>query len=463
MDIQLYNTLTRKKQVFEPAGDTVGLYTCGPTVYNFAHIGNLRTFLFEDILKRTLLYNGMKVKHVMNITDVGHLTSDSDTGEDKMEKGAARESKSVWEIAAHYTRAVMEDFRLLNFVPADVYCKATDNIPEQIALIRRLEEKGFTYKIDDGVYFDTAKFPRYADFARLRVDDLEAGARVELVEGKRNITDFALWKFSPADRKRQMEWESPWGKGFPGWHIECSAMAMKYLGETLDIHCGGIDHLPVHHTNEIAQSEAATGKPFSRFWLHAEFLVLEKEKMAKSGGNMVILRTLMDRKVPPMAYRFFVLSAHYRAPLTFSWEIISNAVKGYESLVSKMTELNNSPDAGAGDDFAPFREAFLKEINDDLNMPRAVAVLWDALRCPELGNRAKIRLAGEFDRVLGLGLGEVGSSFVDAPEEIRAIMEEREAARAAKAWAKSDELRDALAAKGYRVIDSKKGTKLEKI
>ncbi|OGJ89691.1 MAG: cysteine--tRNA ligase [Candidatus Raymondbacteria bacterium RifOxyC12_full_50_8] len=462
--IFLYNTRTRSKEPFVSQGDCVSLYTCGPTVYNFAHIGNLRTFLFEDILKRTLLFNGLKVKHVMNITDVGHLVSDADTGDDKMETGAVREGKTVWDIAAFYTQAVMADFKKLNFIPADIYCKATDHIAEQINLIKTLEDKGYAYIIDDGVYFDTSKFSRYADFARLRIDELEAGARVEMVKGKRQVTDFALWKFSPKDKQRQMEWESPWGKGFPGWHIECSAMAMKHLGETPDIHCGGIDHIPVHHTNEIAQSEAATGKPFANFWLHGEFLVLEKEKMAKSGGNFIILKTLEERGIGPFVYRFFCLSAHYRAPLAFSWEAIQNAQQGYNSLVSKISELRNNPGLGFPTDVQPYEVEFQREINDDLNMPRAIAVLWKVLRSDALQNSQKLALAESFDRVFGLGLGQVSGTFVsDIPAELLQLLNERNQARKAKDWPLSDCLRDTILEKGYKIIDTATGAKLEKI
>ncbi|MBL8025455.1 MAG: cysteine--tRNA ligase, partial [Fibrobacteres bacterium] len=406
---------------------------------------------------------GYDVKHIMNITDVGHLQSDADVGDDKMETGSIREGKSVWEIAAMYTDAVMADFKALNILPATIYCKATEHIPEQIELIKRLEAKGFVYTISDGVYFDTSKFPRYADFARIKIDELEAGARVEMTEGKKNVTDFALWKFSPKDHKRQMEWESPWGVGFPGWHIECSAMAMKYLGETFDIHCGGIDHIPIHHTNEIAQTEAATGKKFVNYWLHGEFLVLEKEKMAKSGGNSVILKTLQDRGIPPLAYRFFLLSAHYKAPLTFSWEIIENSLSGYKSLVSKIQELRNNPTAGSGNDSSAFENEFQKHINDDLNMPRAIAVLWDMLKSPELSNAAKLATAEKFDLVLGLGIKDIGSSFVTVDGEAEQLVKDRDAARAAKEWKKSDELRDKLVALGYKVLDTKQGTKIEKL
>jgi cysteinyl-tRNA synthetase len=284
-----------------------------------------------------------------------------------------------------------------------------------------------------------------------------------MVAGKKRVTDFALWKFSPKDKKRQMEWDSPWGKGFPGWHLECSAMAMKFLGEILDIHCGGIDHIAVHHTNEIAQSEAATGKSFSRFWMHSEFLVFEKEKMAKSGGNIVILRTLTEKGVSPMVFRFFCLSAHYRAPLTFSWEIVDNAKKGYESLVSKITELRNNPDEGGTGQDEKFRQAFLNEINDDLNMPRAIAVLWDALKSDTLNNRAKLALAEEFDQVFGLGLKDIQASYIDIPAEITDLLEQRNQAREQKEWARADEIRDILRDKGYKLVDTKDGAKVEKI
>ncbi|MFH0919936.1 MAG: cysteine--tRNA ligase [Fibrobacterota bacterium] len=463
MELTFYNTLSRKKELFKPLGKTVGMYICGPTVYHFAHIGNLRTYVFGDILRRTLEYNGFPVNHVMNITDVGHLTSDSDTGDDKMEKGAAREGKTVWEVAKFFTDAVLADLAQMNVLPPTTYCKATDHIPEQIALIRTLEEKGFTYTIDDGIYFDTSKFPRYADFARLRIDELEAGARVEMVAGKRSITDFALWKFSTRDKKRQMEWESPWGTGFPGWHLECSAMAMKYLGETFDIHCGAIDLIPVHHTNEIAQSETATGKRFVNYWMHGEFIVFDNEKMSKSGGTMVVLKNITERGIPAPAYRFFLLSAQYRAPLSFSWETLENSAKGYASLVSKIQELRNNPDAGMGEEASAFETAFLDEINDDLNMPRALAVLWDALKSTALSNRRKLALVEKFDQVLGLGLKDIQGTFVGVSAEIEQLLLERTAARKAKNWAESDHIRDLITQKGYRIIDTKEGAKAEKI
>jgi len=313
MSLKFYNTLTRKLEDFNPLNPpNVGLYTCGPTVYMYAHIGNLRTYIFEDILKRVLLANNYKVNHVMNITDVGHLTSDADTGDDKLEKEAIKENKNAWEIAAFYTAAFQKDLEELNIIPPDIWCKATDHINEQIELVKKLESKGFTYRTDDGIYFDTSKVADYGKLAGLDIEGLRAGIRVEMVAGKKNPTDFALWKFSPTNVKRQMEWDSPWGKGFPGWHIECAAMSMKYLGETFDIHCGGIDHIPVHHTNEIAEAESATGKPFVKYWLHGEFLELKEGRMGKSEGNAILVSTLKEKGFDPLSYRYLVLNTHYR-------------------------------------------------------------------------------------------------------------------------------------------------------
>src|SRR3989338_2131329 len=341
----LYNTLGRKKQEFKPIKKgIVGLYTCGPTVYSYAHIGNLRTYIFEDILKRVLIENGYKVKHVMNITDVGHLTSDADTGDDKVEKSAKEQKKTVWDIAGFYTKVFQEDIAKLHILDPDIWCRATDHIKEQIELIKKLEKKGLTYKTSDGIYFDTSKFKDYGILGNIKAEGLKAGVRVEIGE-KKNPTDFALWKFSPKDSKRQMEWKSPWGTGFPGWHIECSAMSMKYLGETFDIHCGGIDHVPVHHTNEIAQSEAATGKSFVKYWAHGAFLLLEKEKMAKSGGNFITLQTLIERGYDPLDYRYFCFTAHYRSELKFSFDALTSCRAAFNILKEKYLEFRKKKSA----------------------------------------------------------------------------------------------------------------------
>ncbi|OGZ28398.1 MAG: cysteine--tRNA ligase, partial [Candidatus Nealsonbacteria bacterium RIFOXYC1_FULL_40_7] len=318
--IKLYNTLSKKKQVFRPLKDKeVRFYSCGPTVYNYAHIGNLRTYIFNDILKRVLRYNGLKVKHVMNLTDVGHLTSDADTGEDKLEKAAEREQKTAWQIAEFYTESFKKDLKKLNIEEPDIWAKATDHIEEQIKVIKILERKGFTYRIEDGIYFDSSKIKDYGKLEGKKKKNIMAGARVEMAEGKKNPQDFALWKFSPKDKKRQMEWNSPWGIGFPGWHTECVAMSKKHLGVPFDIHTGGIDHIAVHHTNEIAQTEAAFEKDLAMLWLHGEFLDLKKEKMAKSEGNVILLGDIIRKGFDPLSFRYLCLTAHYRSKLTFSW------------------------------------------------------------------------------------------------------------------------------------------------
>ena len=339
MAIQFFDTYTRTTREFQPLQPPeVGLYTCGPTVYDYAHIGNLRTYIFEDILRRTLEFNGYRVKHVMNITDVGHLVSDADSGEDKMEKGSRRTGKSAWEIAEFYTQAFRQDLKHLNIQEPVIWCKATDHIAEQINLIRCIEEKGYTYRTSDGIYFDTSKLPSYGYLGRLDIEGLQAGQRIDMGE-KRNPTDFALWKFSPTDQQRQMEWESLWGKGFPGWHIECSAMSEKYLGSYFDIHCGGEDHITVHHSNEIAQTEACYGTRLANFWLHGYFLQLDDAKMSKSAGEFLRVQLLIDKGYDPLAYRFFCFSASYRAKLNFNWEGLDGAAKALDRLRNAFFEL----------------------------------------------------------------------------------------------------------------------------
>lgn len=435
---------------------TVSLYTCGPTVYNYAHIGNLRTYVFEDMLKRVLAHNGYTVNHVMNITDVGHLTDDADSGEDKMEKGAAREGKSAWDIAAAYTAAFKSDLSALNIQEPTTWCKATDHIPEQIALIQKLETKGFTYRTPDGIYFDTSHLPDYGKLAKLDLKHLQAGARVDIGE-KKNATDFALWKFSDYDTKRQMEWDSPWGIGFPGWHIECSAMASKYLGQPFDIHCGGIDHIPVHHTNEIAQSEAAEGKPLANYWLHGEFLLIDNDKMAKSGENFITLQTIKDKGINPLAYRYFLLQAHYRKQLSFSWEALKAAENGLQNIYNQVAALEPGSQVNQ-----EYKEKFLEKINDDLNMPQALAVLQEVLKS-DLPSGEKYATLIDLDKVLGLQLGEakkISSQTIDIPENIQLLIEARDEARTAKNWSESDRLRQEIEALGYEVEDTKDGTKV---
>ena len=453
--LKLYNTLTRKKEVFKPIKKLVGIYTCGPTVYNYAHIGNLRTFIFEDILKRVLLYNKFKIKHVMNITDVGHLTSDADEGEDKLELGAKREKKSVWDVAIFYTKAFKEDIKKLNILEPDIWCKATDHIKEMLKLIEILEKKGYTYRTEDGIYFDSSKFKDYGKLAKLKKEKLKAGARID-IKNKKNITDFALWKFSPKDKKRQMEWKSKWNeRGFPGWHIECSAMSMKYLGEHFDIHCGGIDHIPVHHTNEIAQIEGATGKKWVNYWLHGEFLVLDKDKMAKSGENFIILKNLEENGFNALDYRYLVLGAHYRKKLNFSFENLEGARNGFLSLKERVKEFKKSKDEKGS--IEEYEKRFLESIDDDLNMPKALGVLWELIKDKKIGGKKKYKVILDFDRVLGLGLNKVKEEKIG--KELLELIKEREKARKEKNWKEADKIRDRLKKRGVVLEDSKEGVK----
>ena len=460
----LYNSLTRKKQEFKPIKNgAVGLYTCGPTVYNYAHIGNLRCYLFEDILKRVLLYNGYKVKHVINITDVGHLTGDMDMGEDKLEVGAKREGKSARAIAEFYTNAFKKDIKKLNILEPDVWCKATDYIKEQIDLIKALEKKGYTYKTSDGIYYDTAKFKNYNKLSHLPLEKLKEGARVEKNFEKKNPTDFALWKFSPKDVKRQQEWPSPWGVGFPGWHIECSAMSLAILKDQLDIHCGGIDHINVHHTNEIAQSEAATGKKFFNFWLHNAFLnIAGGKKMAKSEENFLTLENALIKKgINPLAFRFAALGTHYRKPMEYSEEGIRAAGNGLKHLGNQMRDLTPALSlARRGSINADFKKKFLEAINDDLNMPQALAVAQEVLKS-KLADKEKLAAVLDFDKVLGLNLADALKEK-KLPAQVEKLAEARQAARNKKDFSKSDKLRKKIEKLGYLVEDTKDGQRVIK-
>jgi cysteinyl-tRNA synthetase len=459
MALRLYNSLTRAKDDFVPAAPPrVSLYTCGPTVYNYQHVGNYRTYVFEDVLVRTLKLLGYVPNRVMNITDVGHLTSQGDEGEDKMEVGAAREGKSAWDIAKFYTEAFLSDCKELNLLPADILCRATDHIPEQIALIQKLEAKGFVYKTADGLYFDTAKLPDYGKLmSKEHLEGLKSGARVEVNAEKRHMTDFALWKFSAEGAKRQMEWESPWGKGFPGWHIECSAMAMRFLGETLDIHCGGIDHVPVHHTNEIAQAEGATGKPFAKVWMHAEFLLMNNAKMAKSSGGFVKLSDLKEKGFSPLDYKYHCLTAHYRKQLDFTWESLEGSKTARRRLKEAAALVAAAPPKLNCADFsARFKDA----LADDLNAPMALAVVWDALKS-DLPGGAKKAFLEEVDSVLGLDLFKV--EVADAvPANILALVAQRVQAKAKKDFAEADRIRKEIESSGYGVLDGKDGSKAVK-
>lgn len=460
--LYLYNTLTRKKEEFKAIEDKIaGLYTCGPTVYNYAHLGNLRAYLFEDVLKRVLFYNDYDVNHVMNITDVGHLTGDGDMGEDKLEKGAKREGKTAWEIAEFYAKAFQGDIEKLNIIEPSVWCKATDNIPEQIAMIEELEKKGYTYKTSDGIYFDTSKFKDYAKLSHLDLETLKEGARVEVNPEKKNPTDFALWKFSPSGEKRQMEWESPWGIGFPGWHIECSAMSLKFLGKNLDIHCGGIDHINVHHTNEIAQSEAATGKQFFNYWMHVAFLnIAGGKKMAKSAENFLTLdNALVKKGLNPLAYRFASLQTHYRKPMEYSEEAMENAQNGLVHLHNQVSQIAIPKYQLKVDDVdARFKNKFLEAINDDLNTPQALAVLQEVLKS-DLDNEKKYATVLDFDKIFGLKLSEAGEIHIyNLPEDVQKLVQERQAARDERNWNQADVLRKKIEELGYVVEDKKDGS-----
>jgi cysteinyl-tRNA synthetase len=462
-DLLLFNTLTRKKEKFVPikAGEA-SLYTCGPTVYHYAHIGNLRTYVFEDLLVRSLRRAGFKLTHVMNITDVGHLVSDGDDGEDKMEVGARKAGKTIWEIADYYTKVFFTDLEKLQCLRPQIIPKATDHVPEMIALIENLASKGIAYKTSDGMYFDTSKFPRYAEFGRLDVENLEAGKRVAMGE-KRNPTDFALWKFLPKDKKRQQEWDSPWGRGFPGWHIECSAMAMKYLGETFDLHCGGIDHVTVHHTNEIAQSEAATGKRFVNYWLHGEFLNEDSGKMSKSKGETLTMSVLERDGFSATEYRFLLLQTHYRSSIKFSYDSLRAAQAGLRGLVDRLREWKDEQVVAKLSSPGEMHKAeFEKAVFDDLNMPQALAALFAAMKDTAISNGEKKTLALDFDEIFGLGLAKLIHAEEALPENVQILVTARDDARKNKQWAESDRIRGELVALGWAVEDTPKGTKVKK-
>jgi cysteinyl-tRNA synthetase len=462
--MKLYNTLTRNLQDLTPVNDPiVTVYTCGPTVYDYAHIGHWFTYVRWDILIRALRAGNYQPRWVMNITDVGHLVSDADEGEDKLEKGAKREGKTAWEVAKFYTDDFVDCMQQLNMLVPNELPRATDHISEQIALIKKLEEKGFTYVITDGVYFDTAKFPKYADFAKLDLEEQQAGARVEVNPEKRNATDFALWKLSPKDQTRDMEWDSPWGKGFPGWHIECSAMSMKYLGDTLDIHTGGIDHIPVHHTNEIAQSEAITGKPFANVWLHSNHVMVNGEKIAKSLGNGIRLQEIVAKGFSPMVVRLHILESHYRSQSKFSWdslEAAKNRLKGYQAFADlRFQPITSGGYEVAEFDYAEYGKVIKTAILNDLATPAALSHL--NLMAEQRNDSIIADEIEEFTTFLTFiddlfGLQLLHSE--DISGEQKAVVKAREQAREAKDWAKSDELRDQLTAQGIGVRDTPHGS-----
>lgn len=453
--IQFTNTLTRNKEDFVPLiPEKVGIYTCGPTVYNYAHIGNFRAYVFADILRRVFEYTGYTVTHVMNVTDVGHLVSDADDGEDKMETGARREKKTPWEIAEFYTQDFFSNEAKLHILEPTIICKATDHITEMILLVKTLVDKGFGYETSDGIYFDVSKLPQYGQLSGIKLDEQKAGARVEVRDEKRHHADFALWK--KADPSHIMQWDSPWGKGFPGWHLECSAMSMKYLGETFDIHTGGTDHIPIHHENEIAQSEAATGKQFVRYWLHGEFLLVDGGKMSKSKNNFYQLKDLETKGFEPLSYRYFCLTGHYRSQLNFTWESIDAAQRALNNLRTDFLRLQKLPDTGEGELEDKIKQSFLESITDDLNMPNALAVVWEAIYA--LKGKVLRRTLLDFDRVLGLGLAEVKEQELVIPTEIEQLKDQRNLARKNKDFKTADELRQQALALGYLFEDTPQGT-----
>ncbi len=469
MIVKLFNTDGRKVETFKSIKDgKVGLYCCGPTVYNYAHIGNLRAYMFEDILKRTLEYAGYKVKHITNITDVGHLTDDGDDGEDKMIKAAREKGMSVWDIAQFFEEAFLKDIERLNIIKPTMFCKATEHIDDMINMIKKLEEKGFTYQAGGNVYFDSSQFPEYGKMALLDKQELQHGARVEVDKNKRSVQDFVLWFTDSKFEKQAMTWDSPWGTGYPGWHIECSAMSIKYLGPNIDIHCGGIDHIQVHHTNEIAQSEAAIGEKWVNFWCHNEFLLMKTGKMSKSKAGFITLQSLIDKGYDPLDYRYYLLGGHYRSQLVFSWESLDAAATARKNLVQKIGTLKETGNAVLSDklgDRASEKMAdFNEHITSDLMTPRALADLWGLLKDSSISNDEKLYVAYKMDRVLGLKMDtyKIRKEKIEISSEDQLLIEERKMAKKEKNFKRADEIRSIFDKRGYILVDSPEGTFLKK-
>lgn len=460
-ELKIYNTLTRKKEIFTPISDNfVKMYTCGPTVYNYAHIGNLRSYVFPDILKKLLTFLGYEVKQIVNFTDVGHLVSDADSGDDKIEKAAAEKGQSAWEISEFFAEVFKKDIHALNISFPSKFTYATKYITEQINMVKSLEEKGYTYNTSDGVYYDTSKFKDYGKMAKLDVEGLDEGLRVDFKE-KRNKTDFALWKLSPEDQQRQMEWDSPWGKGFPGWHIECSAMIDAELGKKIDIHTGGTDHIPVHHTNEIAQSEGANGEKFVNYWIHGAFLVLDKDKrMGKSEGNFIGLQELIDEKFSPLAYRYLTLTSHYRNFLTFSFDILKSAQTSYFNLKRHIKTLSEENSSKGTDKAESFNQKILDSLLDDMNVPKAIGLFWDLVQDNEIGSKEKLEIINTYDAILSLNLtdfSDLPELNFEVPEEVKTLAEQRWQVRLEKNFQESDRLRKMIHELGFEVKDNKQG------
>ena len=459
MEIYFYNTLTRQKEEFKPIDkNEVRIYSCGPTVYKDATIGNMRTNIFQDVLRRVLRYNGYKIKHAMNITDVGHLVSDGDEGEDKMLKSAREEHKSPAEIAEFYTKLFFEDLEKLNIETPEIVCKATEHIELMLNYVRKLIENGYAYETSTAVYFDISKLDKYPVLSNLDVKKQQAGARVEVDPEKRNPYDFALWIKAP--KNHLMKWDSEFGPSYPGWHIECSAMGQHYLGEIFDIHTGGIDLIPTHHENEIAQSKGRCGKVPANYWLHGEYLLIDGGKMSKSLGNVYLIKDIEEKGYNPLVYKLFTYSGHYRNKINFTWEAMEANAKSLERLKKGYIAHKNGTDEVDPDIIVQFEERFHKAINDDLNMPLAMGVVWEVVRYEKKSEKLA-ELLLKFDSVLGLKIEEeVTQNQIDIPEEILELVRQREVARDNKDWNKSDELRDIINEKGYNVIDTKEGTKV---
>ena len=461
MDIYFYNTLTRKKEIFKPLDEKeVRIYSCGPTVYKDATIGNMRTSIFQDVLRRVLRYNGYKIKHVMNITDVGHLVSDGDEGEDKMVKSAREEHKSPEEIAKYYTKLFFDDLKALNIETPEIVCKATDHIKEMLEYVKVLVEKGYAYETSTAIYFDVSKLDKYPVLSNLNVEEQKAGARVEVDKEKKNPYDFALWIKAPENHL--MKWDSPWGPSYPGWHIECSAMGQKYLGEQFDIHTGGIDLIPTHHENEIAQSKGYCGKIPAKYWIHGEYLLIDGGKMSKSLGNVYLLNDIINKGYNPLSYKLFTYSSHYRNKLNFTWEGLEASEKSLDRLKNGYKLHLNGTDDVDDDIINEYEERFHKAINDDLNMPLAMGVVWEVVRHDKKTTKFA-NLLLKFDDVLGLKINEDNVKKDDEiPAEILRLVEERKRARENKNWEESDRLRDVINEKGYIVKDTKEGMEIDK-
>lgn len=483
MSFRIFNTLGRSTQKFVPIEDgRVGMYSCGPTVYNFAHIGNLRTYIFEDTLRRALEYRGYELRHVMNVTDVGHLTDDADEGEDKIIKSAREQGKSVWDIADFFTEAFFRDTDRLNILRPTVVCRATEHIQQMIDLVKDIEAAGYTYQAGGNVYFDTEKFPNYGELALLDRQEQQAGARVDVDPNKRHPRDFVLWFTQSKFEHQAMLWDSPWGRGYPGWHLECSAMSMHYLGEHFDIHCGGVDHIPVHHTNEIAQSEAATGRKWVNYWIHGEFLIMDTGKMSKSKGNFVTLSTLDEEGFEPLDYRYFILGGHYQTQLQFTVDAMKAARNARRRLSERVTALkeasgldapglgevglrrpaiNGEPPAGDPAPAEEYLRRFGEAISDNLNVPKALGEIWTLLKDEDVPEAHKLAVLLDMDRVFGLGLAEAPASrsVEELSEEARALVREREEARKTRNFARADEIRDLLRDRGIVIEDTPKGSR----